>query len=118
LNKKDKEQMQKKLMAKKMEIIDKLSGIANESKELDTGVAQDLVDKAESAYTKEFLLGLSDKEREQLLMIDEALKRMNNDGFGLCLKCQKPIGHKRLQAIPWTPYCIECQQQEEEEESA
>ncbi len=73
----------------------------------DDGI-QDLADKAASAYSKELNFSLSDSERETLVLINEALDRMDNDGFGTCTNCGSTIGEKRLRAIPWTPFCIDC----------
>ena len=115
MNKKEKDEFRKLLAAKKETIIRKLSETITESKEMESNVAQDLVDKAETSYTKEFLLSLSDGEREQLLLIDEAIKRLEHNEFGVCQLCHKDIGGKRLEAIAWTPYCIDCQEKAEEE---
>jgi len=115
MNKKEREEFRKLLAAKKESITRKLTETITESKEMESNVAQDLVDKAETSYTKEFLLSLSDGEREQLLLIDEALKRLEHGEFGVCQVCHKEIGAKRIVAIPWTPLCIDCQQKAEEE---
>jgi len=115
LDKREKEKYKKILLEKKEAIKNKLSEFYSESKELETGIAQDVADKAESSYTKEFLLSLSNKDRNQLLMVDEALKRIEKNTFGLCQRCNKKINEKRLNVIPWTPYCIKCQEKEEEE---
>ena len=115
MTKKEKQEFRKTLLDKKERIVHKLSQVMTESKEVETNVAQDLVDKAESSYTKEFLLSLSDNERNQLMLIDEALRRLDGDGFGLCQLCGQEIGRKRLQALPWTPTCINCQQKAEQE---
>jgi DnaK suppressor protein len=115
MNKKAREEFKKKLTAKKETIIRKLTDAITESKEMESNVAQDIVDKAETSYTKEFLLSLTDAEREQLMLIDEALKRLERGDFGVCQLCEKEIGAKRLGAIPWTPYCIDCQEKAEEE---
>lgn len=104
-------------MKKKEEIVNKISETYNESKEVESGIAQDVVDKAESSYTKEFLLSLSNAEREQLLLIDEALKRIDKKELGICQRCGKDINKKRLDVVPWTSYCIDCQEIEEEESS-
>jgi len=117
LNKKERERYRNKLLKKKEEIVNKISETYNESKEVESGIAQDVVDKAESSYTKEFLLSLSDAEREQLLLIDEALKRIDKKELGICQRCGKDINKKRLDAVPWTSYCIDCQEIEEEESS-
>ena len=115
MNKKEREEFRKLLADKKESITRKLTETITESKEMESNVAQDLVDKAETSYTKEFLLSLSDGEREQLLLIDEALKRLEHGEFGVCQVCHKEIGAKRIVAIPWTPLCIDCQQKAEEE---
>jgi DnaK suppressor protein len=115
MNKKDRDQFRKLLADKKESITRKLTEAITESKEMESNVAQDLVDKAETSYTKEFLLSLSDGEREQLLLIDEALKRLAHGEFGTCQVCRKEIGPKRLLALPWTPLCIDCQEKAEEE---
>ncbi|TES87209.1 MAG: TraR/DksA family transcriptional regulator [Candidatus Aminicenantes bacterium] len=117
MNKKERERYRNKLLKKKEEIVNKISETYNESKEVESGIAQDVVDKAESSYTKEFLLSLSNAEREQLLLIDDALKRIDKKELGICQRCGKDINKKRLDAVPWTSYCIDCQEIEEEESS-
>jgi len=114
LTKREKQVYKKTLLEQKEKIVKKLSQLTSESKEVEADFAQDLVDKAESSYTKEFLLSLSDAEREQLRLIDDALRRLPTKEFGICQMCAKEIGKKRLTALPWTPYCIDCQQKKEE----
>ncbi|UCE39927.1 MAG: TraR/DksA family transcriptional regulator [Candidatus Aminicenantes bacterium] len=116
MNKKEKEKYKKKLLERKKEIADVLSEVYNETKEVEnTGIAMDMADKAESSYTKEFLLNLSDTERKQLQLIDEALDRIEKSNYGICQTCDVKIGKKRLDAVPWAPNCIDCQQKAEEE---
>jgi len=115
MKKKELEVIRKKLEARRSELVRKLSEFRNESKAVETDIAQDLADKAESSYTKEFLLSLSDAERDQLFHIDAALKRIAKGEYGYCQTCQKEIGKKRLDALAWTPLCIECQQKSESE---
>ncbi|HAV40961.1 MAG TPA: hypothetical protein DCW97_00915 [Acidobacteria bacterium] len=110
LSKKEKEEFKKLLLERKNSIIKKLSQFYRESQEIETDTALDVVDKAETSYTKEFLLGLTDSEREQLQQIDQALDRLEKGEYGHCQVCHKEIGKKRLQIIPWTPYCISCQE--------
>jgi len=105
----------KTFVARRNEIVRKLSEFRNESKEVETDIAQDVADKAESSYTKEFLLSLSDAERDQLFQIDAALRRIDRGEFGNCQMCQKEISKKRLNALPWTSFCIDCQEKVESE---
>jgi DnaK suppressor protein len=118
LNKKEKEKYQKKLIERKSEIVHVLADVYNNTKEVESaGVAMDMADKAESSYTKEFLLSLSDTERKQLQKIDEALKRIQKSDYGVCQTCGIKIGKKRLDAVPWASNCIDCQEKAEEESS-
>ncbi len=78
----------------------------------DDGI-QDLADKAASAYSKELNFSLSDGERNLVILIDEAFRRLDNDSFGACTNCGATIGDKRLSAVPWTPFCIDCQELQE-----
>jgi len=115
VNKKEMEEVRKTLQARRSEIVEKLSEAQSQSKIIETDIAQDLADKAESSYTKEFLLSLSNAEREELLQIDAAMKRIGRGEYGLCQSCQKEIGKKRLRHIPWTALCIDCQEKSEAE---
>ncbi len=115
MNAKEKERFKKMLLKKKEEIINILSEAYSEGKEIETGISQDVVDKAESSYTKEFLFNLSDTERKRLSMIDEAIKRIEDSSYGICQMCQNNIDKKRLVVVPWAPHCIECQEKEEKE---
>src|SRR5688500_9967207 len=79
----------------------------------DDGI-QDLADKAASAYSKELNFSLSDAEREILVQIEDSLERIADNNFGVCTNCGNTIGEKRLHAIPWTPFCIDCQELHEQ----
>jgi DnaK suppressor protein len=78
----------------------------------DDGI-QDLADKAASAYSKELNFSLSDTERTLLMQIDDAFDRMKDGAYGVCTNCGTTIGEKRLTAVPWTPFCIDCQELQE-----
>jgi DnaK suppressor protein len=78
----------------------------------DDGI-QDLADKAASAYSKELNFSLSDGERNLLVLIEESFTRLDNASYGTCTNCGATIGDKRLAAVPWTPFCIDCQELQE-----
>ena len=78
----------------------------------DDGI-QDLADKAASAYSKELNFSLSDAERKVLMQVDEAFARIGEGTYGVCTNCGATIGEKRLLAIPWTPFCIDCAELQE-----
>lgn len=71
---------------------------------------QDLADKAANAYSKELNFSLSDSDRETLMLIGEAIERLGANEYGTCVNCGIEIGMKRLEAVPWAQYCIDCQE--------
>jgi DnaK suppressor protein len=56
------------------------------------------------------MLAVSENESRQLTLVDEALLRLDDDEYGLCQNCEKSINQKRLAAIPWARYCLDCQE--------
>ena len=75
--------------------------------------AQDIADRASSSYQKEFLFHQSNNDRQLLAMVDSALERIRQGSYGECVSCGNEINAKRLQAVPWTRYCISCQEKQE-----
>lgn len=71
---------------------------------------EDIVDRANNSYNRELMFSLSDTERNQLLAVDAALARIEEGTYGKCINCSREIGVKRLEAVPWARYCIDCQE--------
>jgi DnaK suppressor protein len=101
------------LRLKQNQLLDSFQRNKADSKSQNDDGIQDLADKAASAYSKELNFSLSDGERNLLMLIDEAFTRLKNETFGTCTNCGATIGEKRLAAVPWTPYCIDCQELQE-----
>ena len=70
----------------------------------------DPVDLAVQNYSKNVILAVSENETRQLMLIDEALQRIEDEEYGTCQNCAKEIQPKRLAAIPWARYCLSCQE--------
>jgi DnaK suppressor protein len=70
----------------------------------------DVADQAVLSYQKELLFTQGTEGHSQMSLVRLALERLHEGTFGECLHCGKAIGEKRLEALPWTPYCIECQE--------
>jgi len=75
-----------------------------------------MADIGTESYDLEFTLGLIENEQTVLEEIREALERIEAGNYGRCEGCEKPIAKARLQALPYTRYCIECARREELEE--
>ncbi len=67
-----------------------------------------MADVGTENYDQEFTLGLIENEQLTLDQIQSALGRIDGGTFGRCQECEGPITKPRLQALPYTPYCIEC----------
>jgi len=74
-----------------------------------SGYALHMADVASDNYEREFNLSLVSSERDILLEIEEALKRIEDKTYGICQNCNKLIGKSRLKAIPYARYCRKCQ---------
>ena len=72
-------------------------------------------EEAAKSYDKEILFSQSDSERQQLTLVTGALGRLEDGEFGICELCGNGIGLKRLDAVPWTRYCRDCQEEVEKE---
>ena len=101
------------LRAKQRELLDSYERDKAAGNALPDDGIQDLADKAASAYSKELNFSLSDGERNLLMLIEEAFNRMRDGSYATCTNCGNVIGEKRLQAVPWTPFCIDCQELQE-----
>ena len=42
--------------------------------------------------------------------IEDALERLRERSYGTCMDCGRPVARKRLEAVPWTSYCVTCQE--------
>ncbi len=75
---------------------------------------EDYIDYAVSSYAKEFLLSLGEMDRKQLLLVKEAVERLDRGEYGSCQQCSEDISPKRLEVAPWARYCLRCQDLEEQ----
>ena len=81
--------------------------------DLDNGT-EDYVDYAVNSYAREFLLSLTEMERKQLLLVEDALNRIDRGEYGYCQQCGEEIAVKRLEVQPWARHCVRCQELEEQ----
>ena len=121
-NKKQKDNYKKSLIAIKENIVHDIKnmtgGNSSDSKELVEELAGGhglhMADFATDMYDREFNLGLASNDRELLQKVDKALKRIEEDSYGLCVDCQQAIPAARLEAIPYVETCLKCQEKIEQ----
>ena len=72
--------------------------------------AADALDRAGSSHSKDMLARRLAAEHGLLRNVEAALKRIGEGTFGECVSCGTEINAKRLEAVPWARYCIDCQE--------
>lgn len=100
-------ELKEKLLAERELLINKLK---SNDLTIDDAETPDPVDLAVRNYSKNVMLAVSENDSRQLAMIDEALLRIEDEEYGSCQNCEKEITPKRLDAIPWARYCLNCQE--------
>jgi DnaK suppressor protein len=70
----------------------------------------DAIDEVQHAAERELAIRNLDRETQLLRNVRAALQRIADGSYGICLRCDEEISPKRLNAVPWTPYCITCQE--------
>jgi DnaK suppressor protein len=65
-------------------------------------------DRSHSTEERERVLTMARSLRTNLREVERALGKLDEGSYGRCERCGNPIGEERLDAIPWTPLCIDC----------
>ena len=102
-----------RLLARRESLFSQVTEAEMSSRERDLEATQDPADMAANAYTKELLISMSANDRKLIQLIDEALERVEGGEYGECVNCGEPVAEKRLDAVPWTRYCLKCQDMQE-----
>ena len=74
-------------------------------------------DIGSDAFEQEFTLTLMENEEDTLQLVEEALARIRQKTFGVCIDCDGTITKKRLEALPYAPRCIRCAEKLEQKQS-
>ena len=68
----------------------------------------DMADIAFQTYEKQSLVNSSQKDKDKLEALNNALKRIDDGSYGKCIDCKEEISDDRLTAIPYTLRCVNC----------
>ena len=118
LKKKDTNRFRKLLEEKRAGLLARYSNAKQEGRQAISEGGEDYVDDAVTSSTREFILSLSDLDRRTLALVEEALERIRDGEYGICLMSGREIPLKRLEAVPWARYTARCQEMVEREEMA
>ena len=121
LTKKELTDFKKLLFKKKEELNDEIKHISDDTLKKSqkdasgdiSGYTYHMADVATDNYDREFSLGLASKDRKSLYELEDALKRIEDGTFGVCLDCKCLISKTRLKVVPQARLCIKCQEKRE-----
>jgi DnaK suppressor protein len=105
----------KNLLDLRERLLSQMSGLAKESAEEMASYSLHMADSGTDNFDRDFALSLLSSDQDAIYEIEEALKRIEKDTYGICELTSKPIPKARLDAIPWTRFTVEAQGQLERE---
>ena len=102
--------IRERLLGKRSELLNLIQ--SSKSLERDVGdlTFSNEIDLASSLEGREMIFQLTSRDRNELRLIEDALFRINDGTYGACESCEKKISLKRLQIMPLTALCIDCQE--------
>ena len=68
----------------------------------------DIADDAVQSYDRQLMMGLGEKEFEKLRLVEEAIEKLDEGQYGICLECEELISEERLTVIPFASHCVDC----------
>ena len=92
-------------------LMNQMNGLAKESAEEMASYSLHMADSGTDNFDRDFALSLLSSDQDAVYEIEEALKRIEKDAYGVCELTGKSIPRARLDAIPWTRFTVEAQAQ-------
>jgi DnaK suppressor protein len=87
-----------------------LTSLERETRSFETNIPQDSADLSVATVSQESLFAQASQRRLQMRRIEGAIDRIDHGSFGICTNCGEPIAARRLEAVPWTQNCLQCQE--------
>lgn len=110
-------EMKELLLLMKKELLEDVSQTVKAESDYLRFDVGDFYDHASSDRDRELSLTLTDRERDKLRLIDEALRKIDDGSYGTCESCGDEIGEDRLRAMPLAKLCLACKIDLERQES-
>jgi DnaK suppressor protein len=98
------------LLKRKEEILKILEDLKNEFSSINSCDIKEEGDFASCSTNSENNYILYQKQKQELLEIEEALKAIKEGRYGICQMCEEPINPERLEIKPFAKYCIDCRE--------
>ena len=107
------EQLKQALLTEQTALTAEVAQLDTVIKEEGVGYATHPADDGTQAFDQARDLAVQVSAEQTLRLVDDALARFDLGTYGLCLDCGQEIDAARLEAIPYTPYCLSCQSKRE-----
>lgn len=104
-----------RLLELREQLLRQMNGLAKESAQEMAGYSLHMADSGTDNFDRDFALSLLSSDQDAVYEIEEALKRIERNTYGICELTSKPIPKARLEAIPWTRFTVLAQAQLERE---
>jgi DnaK suppressor protein len=104
-----------RLLELREQLMRQMNGLAKESAQEMAGYSLHMADSGTDNFDRDFALSLLSSDQDAVYEIEEALKRIEKNTYGVCELTGKPIPKTRLEAIPWTRFTVQAQAQLEKE---
>lgn len=105
------------LHAKEKELTEEIARFNEGARESQSAEVEDPIDEVTSSQAKSGAFGVSNIAAETLEAVRAALQRIETGEYGICIDCGRRIEEKRLEAVPWTPYCLEDQEKHDRDQA-
>jgi RNA polymerase-binding transcription factor DksA len=103
------------LLELREQLLRQMNGLAKESAQEMPGYSLHMADSGTDNFDRDFALSLLSSDQDAIYEIEEALKRIEKNTYGICELTGKTIPRTRLEAIPWTRFTVQAQAQLERE---
>ena len=74
----------------------------------------DWIDQSSQESDLHVRLALKQTDTKLLRAIEEAIHRIEQGSYGICMECENEIAPARLESVPWTRVCIDCKARQQQ----
>jgi DnaK suppressor protein len=113
----DIEYFKQRLLAREQELVAEIARFDNEARESRAAEVEDPIDQVTSSELKAASFQESTLAANTLKQVKDALRRIDDGSYGRCIDCDRLIEPARLEAVPWTPYCLADQKKHDKKAS-
>jgi DnaK suppressor protein len=107
------EHFKQRLLDKERELVEEMARLEDEARDSGEAEVRDSTDDATSSQGTSEALEEDVLLSQTLTLVRAALKRLEDGTYGRCMVCGRQIEAARLEAVPWTEYCLEDQEKQD-----